>query len=156
MAELKIRPAIWLDNTTLYDIDLKCFDQPWEASYWVQWFVDTRAVLIVEVDGKPAGFVAGELNQDGFCIEKICVKPGYRRLGVSRMLLNGCEDLATQCEDGSKVHLAIPEPWLYDCFDCVVEWIRAVGFKARLPYLKDYFTINGDTMDGVRCELEDT
>ncbi len=155
MPKLTIRPAIWLDNTSLYDIDNKCFDQPWEATYWVQWFTDTRAVLIVEVDGKTAGFAAGELNQDGFCIEKIGVKSPHRRLGVSRMLLAGCEDLITQCESKSKVHLAIPEPWLYDSYDCIVEWIQKVGFKVRMPYLKDYFCINGETMDGVRCELED-
>jgi GNAT superfamily N-acetyltransferase len=154
MPELTIRPAKWIDNRQLYDIDIKCFDQPWEESYWVQWFVDTRAVLIVEVDGKAAGFMVGELNQDGFCIEKIGVKRPYRRMGVSRMLLDGCLDLVTQCEPGSKVHLAIPEPWLYDCYDCIAGWILEVGFKARLPYLKNYFEINGVVMDGVRCELE--
>ena len=154
MPEITIRPAIWLDNSTLRDIDVKCFDDPWPESYWVQWFTDTRAVLIVEVDGKPAGFIAGELNEDGFGIEKIGVKNPYRLIGVSRMLLNGCEDLCSQCKGKPKIHLAIPEKWLYDGYDCIVDWIKAVGFKATLPYLKNYFHINGQDLDGVRCELE--
>ncbi len=154
MPELVIRPAQWLDKTCLYDIDSKCFDEPWKESYWVQWFTDTRAVLIVEVDGKPAGFVCGELNKDGFGIEKIGVKHPYRRLGVSRMLLAGCEDLTIQCPVKANICLAIPEPWLYDCYDCVVEWIQAVGFKATLPYLPNFFSINGEELDGVKCVLE--
>jgi len=152
--KLEIRQAALADQFTLRDMDMKCFDEVWAASYWSQWFTITRAILIVEVDKKPAGFVAGELNEDGFCIEKIGVKYPFRRMGVSKMLLAGCQDLITQCPKESAVYLAIPEPWLYDCYDCVTDWIRSVGFKARLPYLKDYFCINGVDMDGVRCELE--
>jgi GNAT superfamily N-acetyltransferase len=154
MPELTIRQAQWLDQSTLHDIDLKCFDEPWDESYWLYWFNETRAVLIVEVDGKPAGLACGELNKDGFCIEKLGVKPPYRRLGVSRMLLAGCWDLTSQCQTARAVYLAIPEPWLYDCYDCVIDWIKAVNFKAVLPYLPGYFTINSVTMDGVRCVLE--
>ncbi len=154
MPELTIRQASESDKFILSDIDLKCFDEPWDQTYWIQWFTTTRAVLIVEVDKKSAGFVAGELNEDGFCIEKIGVKHPYRLLGVSRMLLAGCQDLITQCPKKSGVYLAIPEPWLYDCYDCVTGWIQATGFKARLPYLKNYFHIDGKDMDGVRCKLE--
>ena len=70
------------------------------------------------------------------------------------MLLSGCEDLITQCKEKAQIHLVIPEDWLYDCYDCVVEWIRAVGFKATLPYLPKYFHINGEDFNGVRCVLE--
>lgn len=153
--KLTIRSAQWIDKFRLCDIDTKCFDEPWADNYWMQWFTETRAILLVEVDGKAAGLAAGELLEDGFCIEKICVKHPYRRLGVSRMLLEGCQDLTTQCPEKAPIYLAIPEPWLYDCFDSVIEWIRAVGFKAKLPYLKEYFHINGEHLDGVRCELED-
>jgi len=154
MSKLTIRAAQRLDQAALFDIDLKCFDNPWEESYWDQWFSDTRAILIVEVDKKSAGFVVGELIKDGFVIEKLGVTSPYRRIGVSRMLLAGCEDLTIQCPDKPSIYLAIPEPWLYDCYDCIVEWIKAVGFKATLPYLPDYFNINGETMDGVKCVLE--
>ena len=156
MSKLTIRHAQLIDKTILHDIDLKCFDEFWDENYWVQWFNETRAVLIVEVGGKPAGFVVGELNKDGFAIEKIGVKNPYRLLGVSRMLLAGCEDLITQCPLKPKIHLSVPEPWLYDCYDCIVGWIKAVGFKAKLPYLPNYFHINDVDMDGVRCELEVT
>lgn len=154
MPKLTIRSARWIDKTVLRDIDIKCFDEPWDESYWTHWFTETRAVLLVEVDEKPAGFLCGELLKDGFCIEKIGVKAPYRRMSVSRMLLDGCKDLVTQCEYESQIHLVIPEPWLYDCFDCIVEWIKDVGFKATLPYLPKYFHINGDDIDGVRCTLE--
>lgn len=155
MPELKIRPAKWSDKDLLRDMDLKIFDEPWDDGYWLYWFVDTRVILLVEVDGKPAGFAVGELNEDGIVIEKLGVKSGYRRMGVSRMLLDGCDDLTIQCKTLPKIYLVIPEPWLYeDSPDCVAGWMKAMGIKARLPYLSKYFCVNEVEFDGIRCELE--
>jgi GNAT superfamily N-acetyltransferase len=155
MPELTIRQADWSDVHILQDMDLKCFDDPWEDGYWFYWFAETRMVFIVEVDGKPAGFAIGELNEDGLVVEKLGVKPLYRRLGVSRMLLDGCDDLTTKCKTRPKIYLIVPEPWLYgDSPDCVAEWMKAMNIKARLPYLPEYFCINEVEFDGIRCELE--
>ncbi len=155
MPELTIRQAQCLDKALLTDMDLKCFDEPWEDSYWLYWFTETRVILIVEVDGQPAGLATGELNEDGFVIEKLGVKPSYRRMGVSRMLLAGCDDLTVQCPEKPKIYLVIPEPWLYDDSpDCVAGWMKAMNIKARLPYLPDYFCFNEVELDGIRCELE--
>jgi len=153
--DCNIRPAQWIDKAVLRDIDLKCFDDPWDESYWLYWFSDERVVLLAEVDGKPAGLLAGALMEDGFVIEKIGVKPLYRRIGVSIVFLDACKDITTKCPEKPLIHLAVPEPWLYpDSPDYIAEWIRAVGFKARLPYLSNYFCINGVDMDGIRCTLE--
>ncbi len=155
MPKLTIRQGQWLDQALLRDMDLKCFDEPWEASYWLYWFNESRVVLVVEVDGKPAGFAVGELNEDGLVIEKLGVKKPYRRMGVSRMLLDGCDDLTVQCPEKPKIYLIIPEPWLYDDSpDCVAEWMKAMKIRARLPYLPGYFCINEVEIDGIRCELE--
>jgi GNAT superfamily N-acetyltransferase len=156
MTDCKIRQAQWLDKAVLHDMDLKCFDDPWEESYWLYWFDDERMVLIVEVGGKAAGFLAGALMEDGLVIEKIGVKPLYRRHGVSRVLIDGCHDISMKCSEKPQLHKVVPEPWLYpDSPDCIAEWVRVMNFKARLPYLKDYFCINEVEMDGVRCTLED-
>jgi len=155
MSKLTIRQGQWLDQALLCDMDLKCFDEPWEASYWLYWFDESCIVLIVEVDGKPAGFAVGELNEDGLVIEKLGVKKPYRRMGVSRMLLDGCDDLTVQCPKKPKIYLTIPEPWLYDDSpDCIAEWMKAMKIRARLPYLPGYFCINEVEIDGIRCELD--
>lgn len=155
MSKCTIRPAQWIDKDILRDMDLKCFDEPWDENYWLFWFDEERMVLIVEVEDKPVGFLVGALMEDGLVIEKLGVKAPYRHHGVSRVLLDGCKDIATMCPKKPQIHIVIPEPWLYpDSHDCIADWIRAVGFKARLPYLKEYFTINEVMMDGVRCTLE--
>jgi len=155
MTDCKIRQAQWIDKAVLHDMDLKCFDEPWEESYWLYWFDDERMVLIVEVEGKPAGFLAGALMEDGLVIEKLGVKPLYRRHGISRVLIDGCHDISTMCPEKPQIHIVIPEPWLYpDSPDCVADWIRVMNFKARLPYLKSYFCVNEVEMDGIRCTLE--
>lgn len=153
--KLSIKIAQWIDRDILRDIDLKSFDYPWDDGYWIYWFQETRAVFIAEVDGVPAGLMAGALNEDGLVIEKLGVKPPYRRLGVSKLLLDACDDMTIQCPEKPQIHIVIPEPWLYhDSPDCIAEWIKATGFKARMPYMKDYFHIRGEDLDGVRCERE--
>jgi len=154
MPNFSIRIAQWIDKEILYDIDLRCFDYPWDEGYWLYWFQETRVVFIVEDDGVPVGLLAGALNEDGLVIEKLGVKTAYRRQGASRLLLDACDDLTIQCLEKPRIHIVIPEPWLYpDNYDCVAGWIKATGFKAKLPYLKDYFH-HGEDIDGVRCERE--
>lgn len=153
-SKFTIRVADWKDIDTLMDIDLKCFDFPWNPAYWGRRFEESQMALIVDTsDGVPAGLLMGELLEDGLVIEKIGVKPAYRRQGASRLLLDACDDLTIQCPESPMDHIVIPEPWLYrDSPDCIAPWLKAVGFKARLPYLKDYYCINGVDFDGVKCE----
>jgi len=155
MANFSIRIAQWIDKEVLHDIDLKCFDYPWDESYWLYWFQETRVVFLVEDNGVPVGLLAGALNEDGLVIEKIGVKPDYENMGASRLLIDACEDLTIQCPEKPKIHIVIPEPWLYpDSSHCLANWLRGIGFKARLPYLPDYFHHGGEDIDGVRCERE--
>ncbi len=152
---VKVMRAEWEDQDILYDIDLKCFDDVWAKEYWLHWFQDFKIIFLAYVGGVPVGLVACEHSNQGILIEKIGVKPQYRRLGVSHNLLLAVHLQALNYDNQIPVHLTVPEPWLYPGPDNISDWVKRVGFTATTPLLPDYFCINGESIDGVKCVLEE-
>jgi len=154
-SNVEIKHAVWEDQDVLYDIDLKCFDDVWAKEYWLHWFQDFKVVYIALIAGVPVGLAACEQSNQDIKIEKIGVKPRYRRLGVSRSLLLAVHLQSLNYDNYVPMRMVVPEPWLYPGSDNISGWIKHIGFKATTPLLPDYFCINGVEMDGVHCFFEE-
>jgi len=146
---------VWEDQDVLYDIDLKCFDDVWAKEYWLHWFQDFKMVFIAFIAGVPVGLAACEQSNQDILVEKLCVKPLYRRLGVARSLLLSVHLQALNYENKVPVHIIVPELWLYPGPDNISGWVKRTEFKAMKPILPDYFYINGESIDGIKCVLEE-
>jgi GNAT superfamily N-acetyltransferase len=143
------------DQDVLYDIDLKCFDDVWAKEYWLQWFQDSKVIYIACIAGVPVGLAACEQSNQGILVEKLCVKPLYRRLGVARNLLLAVHLQALNYENKVPVHIVVPELWLYPGPDNISGWVKHTGFKATKPILPDYFCIIGESINGIKCVFEE-
>ena len=152
---IQIRHAKWEDQDTLYDLDLKCFDDVWAKEFWLHWFQDFKVVFLAYLGDIPVGFAACEHSNEVVLIEKFGVKQQYRQHGVSRSLLLAVQLQSLNYDNHVPVHLIVPEPWLYPGPDSVADWMRKVGFTATRPLLTDYFCINGQDLDGVKCIFEE-
>jgi GNAT superfamily N-acetyltransferase len=136
-------------------MDLKCFDDVWDEESWLDWFKEDRVVYIAKIEGKEVGFVACMILSDGIFIEKLGVKPGYRKQGVSRALLSSIELQARLQAWPHVVSITVPETFLSPGQpDDISGWVSKVGFQAKPPLQPDFFYINGDYIDGVPCLLE--
>jgi len=152
---VETRHAVWEDQSILYDIDLKCFDDVWAKEYWLHWFQDFNVVFLAHVDGVPVGLAACEQSNQDILIAKLCVKPLYRRFGVASSLLLAVHLQSLNYDNYVPMRMVVPEPWLYPGPDNISGWIKRIGFKATTPLLSDYFCINGVDMDGVHCFFEE-
>lgn len=152
---ISVRHAVREDQDVLYDIDLKCFDDVWAKEYWLHWFQDFKVVFLVHVSGVPVGLAACEQSNQGILIEKLCVKPAYRHLGVASHLLLAVHLQSLNYENKVPIHIIVPELWLYPGPDNISGWIKRIGFKATKPILSDYFHINEESIDGIKCIFEE-
>jgi len=155
ITRVKVMRAEWEDQDVLYDIDLKCFDDVWDKEHWLHWFQDFKVVFLAYVAGLPVGFAACEHSNQGILIEKIGVKPRYRRLDVAHNLLLAVHLQALNYDNQIPIRLVVPESWLYPGPDDISGWIKRVGFTATTPLLPDYFCINGESIGGVNCVFEE-
>jgi len=147
---VKVMRAEWEDQDTLYDLDLKCFDDVWPKELWLHWFQDHKAVFLAYI-GVPVGFAACEHSNQEILIEKFGVKPQYRKRNVSRSLLLAVHLQALNYDNQIPMYLVVPEPWLYPGPDNISGWVKRIGFNATTPLMPDYFCINGQKLDGVKC-----
>jgi len=152
---IQVSHAEWKDHHLLHDIDLKCFSDVWPKTYWLYWFDQTTVVFMAKLAKNTVGFAACAMMEDGIVIEKLGVKPDFRRLGVSRSLIGAVFHQAQTRVPPVSIHMAVPEPWLYPGPNCIADWVPKVGFKANTPFLPKYFHIDGEDIDGVRCEYKE-
>ena len=155
MKTIQVSHASWEDRALIHDIDLKCFSDVWSMTYWAYWYGETTIVFMATLDEKVVGFAACAMMEDGIVIEKLGVKPYFRRLGVSRSLIGAIHLQAQTYDPTVLVHLAIPELWLYPGPDDISGWVEKIGFRATTPFLPGYFHIDGEDIDGVRCVFEE-
>jgi GNAT superfamily N-acetyltransferase len=155
-SSVSVREAGWLDRELLYHIDVRCFDDVWEKELWLHWFKEDRVVYVAEADDQIVGFAACIILSDGVAIEKIGVRPDFRLRGVSKDLLLTAH-LRSQLQEWSHVlSITIPETFLCPGQpDDISGWVKAVRFRAKVPLQPDYFNINGDSIDGVSCLMEE-
>lgn len=154
VSKILVYEAEWKDHEPLHDIDLKCFNDVWES--WLHRFEDDLIVFMAEIRGKEVGFAACMILSDGIFIDKIGVKPDYRRQGVSREILMMIQASAMMQKWPHVVSITIPESTLIlPGPDNIAGWVRKVGFQAKPPFEPDYFTIHGESIAGVPCLLGD-
>ena len=109
-----IRPYQACDNTTLRDIEIKCYRNPWVPQEFAQF---GRMSMIGVADGAVVGY---------FCVKgvkllRFAVTPAWRRMGLGRRLMVEAKKIA-----GTKLSIVIPESdtgsqlFLRECnFKCV-------------------------------------
>lgn len=99
-----LRPATVADDNFLYELNKQTLGELVEATYgpWddtVQrefhrkWF-DPSRLLVVLVDGKPAGVIDAQLTGDVFYIGRIEVSPEYQNRGIGTTLMHQLIDQA--------------------------------------------------------------
>ena len=86
---LTVRPAKAADIQYVLDLDMKCFDDPWPSD---RWRTPELSVAVACSYGTPVGVVVFEIintrKQQCVRMDKIAVKPGFRRRGIGAMLVD--------------------------------------------------------------------
>ena len=156
MSDIIIREATRLDFAKLHDADLKIFDDVWDLKSWKDRVTEDRIIYIASWGVIVVGFAACVILRDGIFIEKIGVKRKFRRQGVSRDLMLAAHHRAQTRKFPNIMSITIPETFLGHpgAPGDVTRWVEKVNFKAKPPLHKDYFYINGATIDGVPCLFE--
>jgi GNAT superfamily N-acetyltransferase len=139
--EYVVRSASRNDLTLLIDTDIKCFDTVWSKGVWKE-VLEACRVFVALHEGKVIGFAA---YQDNWLL-KLGVKREHRRQGVSRRLLAA----GLGVTKGRGVYTVVPESSLMpgDPYDLSL-WLKKLGFSLQRPFLRDHFTLYGQTEDGV-------
>lgn len=146
MSELVIREASPDDIGAMYDIELKCFTDPW-----------TRAMLdpfggcsgaraaVAELDGNIVGFVfiyviAGDENESNGEIDlaDIAVDPDARRMGIAKRLIGYVYERALENNCGS-----------------IFLEVRRSNTAARALYESEGFVIIGERKKYYTSPVED-
>jgi len=152
----QVRKATWLDQSKLYDIDNKCFDDVWDTETWLDCIKDEdHIILVCEVDKIIAGFAVCTILSDGILIEKIGVKHPYRLQGVSTSLLVSIHRLTHEQDWPNVLTIVVPETFVIPGrSEDITGWLVKVGLKIKTPFHPHYFAINGETVAGVPCLYE--
>lgn len=153
--QIVTREASRRDQAALHDMDLKIFDDVWDLESWVEWIGEDYMVYIAEFGKQAVGFIACIGLKDGVFIEKIGVKRGFRKKGVSKSLLLAAQLRADTREFPNIVAITIPETFLNPGKPGDISgWLAKIGFRAKPPLHPNYFFVNGESIDGVPCLLE--
>jgi GNAT superfamily N-acetyltransferase len=145
-----VRGSHYNDANYLLDIDLKCFEQAWSPDAWQALGNSRDTVISVATNfGTPVGFAVLRIEQRDVVILKMAVKPVARRKGVSRRLLDAARQFATE-NHAEWLRITVPESTIYPGPNNLSDWLKAIGFKAITPFIKDHFNVYGETEDGVQ------
>ena len=150
---LATRAGVPADLVHLQNIDLKCFDDPWNREMWA-WIGDNFGIQLVTYFGTPVAFSCQNHDQRSVKVAKLGVLPPFRGRGLSRTLLNGILDF-TRLMRASQVEIVVPE---YMCNPAMEQdcsrWLKRMGFRATPPLLANQFTYLGQPEAGIRFVLE--
>ena len=153
----QIREASAQDANYIYDLDLKCFDNPWSKENWAAisansqahaWVGCYRQVPISLVVTERQSFVPPDTRNrvQSLHIHKLCVKEIFRRKGVGARLLQFVHHRAVEKVAVGWVTMTVPE-WLINTDEPTncLGWLQKYKLKAlaTLPtkialYGKDY------------------
>jgi ribosomal protein S18 acetylase RimI-like enzyme len=140
------------DANELVDIDIKCFEDAWPVDEWNRIGHNAAyAISVATMFGTVAGFGVFRYDEDtnDVVIEKLAVKPAYRRKSASQHLLNGGIDYA-KTKAAKALIIIVPESTIYPDTGINGKWLEAVGFKAIKPFLRRHFEAYGHYEDGVK------
>jgi ribosomal protein S18 acetylase RimI-like enzyme len=155
IAVRRSRPS---DTSDITDIDVKSFEIAWTNDYWYELLNKAsqggnRSIFVATWYGNTVGFAVMRFDGKDALIEKLAVKQHYRRKGISTHLLSDATMFA-QDRRCNTLSLIVPESSIYPDetgqLPVAVLWAKAVGFKATIPLIKDYFKAYGEMEDGVR------
>ncbi|MEM0227552.1 MAG: ribosomal protein S18-alanine N-acetyltransferase [Ignisphaera sp.] len=92
---MNIRRALQSDLTTVFELEKKCFNDPYPMELLVMLqSLYPELFLVAEYDSRIVGYVSGLVRRDGFGhIVSLCVDPEYRRRGIGKQLMNRIEEL---------------------------------------------------------------
>lgn len=92
---MNIRRALQSDLTTVFELEKKCFNDPYPMELLVMLqSLYPELFLVAEYDNRIVGYVSGLVRRDGFGhIVSLCVDPEYRRRGIGKQLMNRIEEL---------------------------------------------------------------
>lgn len=136
----------------LIDIDIKCFDSPWEPERWAEITEGAEyGKIIAKWFGTPVGFAVYK-NEDvhSLGILKVCVKKQMRGKGCSLRMLAEIFKRAVDTKL-KEVFLVVPESWIYPGPANISNYLTHVGFVATKPILRNHFSVGfGEVEDGVK------
>lgn len=146
MSELVIRKASPDDIGAMYDIELKCFTDPWTRAMLDPFCGYTGArAAVAELDGEICGFVfiyvvAGDDGENNGEVDlaDIAVDPNARRMGIARELVSYVYDIARKNNCGS-IYLEV----------------RRSNTAARTLYESEGFVIIGERKKYYTSPVED-
>lgn len=136
------------DLNYLIDIDTKSFEFAWFAERWEQ-ALTNNVVLVNTHWSTPVGFVVLRFHETYAQIVKFAVKPNHRQRGLASNLI----DAAYRCAGLKRVRQVqciVPEPWLFAEDNKLARFLQHNRLIAKPPYIRNAFTLGGETMDGVR------
>ncbi len=145
------------DVNYLFDIDLKCFDDPFPADKWKQVLTaEGISKLISTSYGNPSGYVFWTPGDTTATIMRIAVKPTYRNQGAGQQLLNA---VCLNARQRSVPRVSIPVPESLCCPGDprdASRWLLNRGFRTngRHSILKDHATCFGKVEDAFLFVLE--
>lgn len=87
--EVRLRPASLDDLPAVDRIERLSFGDPWTVDALAQELVPSplRAPMVVELAGKPVGYLMAWRTPDQFHVLNIAVDPAYRRRGLGELML---------------------------------------------------------------------
>ncbi|MBO7148465.1 MAG: ribosomal protein S18-alanine N-acetyltransferase [Clostridia bacterium] len=146
MSELVIREASPDDLDAMYDIELKCFSDPWTRAMLDPFCGYTGArAAVAELDGKICGFVfiyvvAGDTGENNGEVDlaDIAVDPDARRTGVAKKLISYVYDSARK----------------NNCGNIFLE-VRRSNTAARALYESEGFAVIGERKKYYTSPVED-
>lgn len=160
---LSLRCATGDDCQHLIDIDLKCFEFPWNADFW-GWAGANYSIFVVTHYDQPVGFACYCICDSGYCrsrvmvLNKVAVKSAYRGHGIGNMLVEAVQRMALSA-DLMLMETIIPESLCRPGEpDDVTGFFQKLGYRAVAPLVRDCFEYCGGLEDGIRFirNLKDT
>lgn len=146
---LQVRNARHSDAMELLDIDIKCFEDAWSPEEWDRTrLAGHSAIVVLTWFGSPIGFVVLDNDGKSAKLRKLAVKPNHRLHGASRRLFQGAIEYMT-LHNLREIVATVPESTIYPGPNNLSCWLSKLGFRARMPFIKNYHTAYGQTEDGV-------
>lgn len=118
------------DLAYLVDIDLKCYEDPWDMEKWRTIIMDFNLNKLVVIRKQHAGVAVWKFDSGAIKVLRLGVKPAYRNYGIGSELLQAIEKSAPN-QKANSVVFKIPESLCRPGEpDDVSVWLAHRGYKA--------------------------
>jgi GNAT superfamily N-acetyltransferase len=147
--EINVRPGGDRDVNLVKDLDLKCYQYPWEPDQWADAVGSGQAKwCLATLQDKPVGFAIWQLTSEGVVLDRLGVRPDSQNQGVGTELLRHVLKY-TQTLNAKKITTVVPE---INCCpghpDDVSSWLVSRGFQTVLPIIPNHAYMYGQWSDG--------